>query len=56
MTSANTNFDEIITTTLKNRTQSGVFADNVTNNNSLLRELNKKGNIQLEDGGQTLVQ
>jgi len=54
MAFANPNFDEIITTTLKNR--SGQVADNVTNNNALLRVLNSKGNIQLEDGGQTLVQ
>lgn len=54
MASANTNFDEIVTTTLKNRT--GKIADNVTANNALLRELSKKGNIMLEDGGQTLVE
>jgi len=54
MASANTNFDEIITTTLKNR--SGKVADNVTNNNAFLRLCSKKGNVQLEDGGQTLVQ
>ena len=54
MASANPNFDEIITTTLKNRT--GKIEDNVTNNNALLSVLNEKGNIMLEDGGQTLVQ
>lgn len=54
MASANSNFDEIITTTLRNRR--GKIADNVTNNNALLRELDKKGNIQLEDGGRTLVE
>lgn len=54
MAFANSNFDEIITTTLKNRT--GKLADNVTNNNALLRFLNENGNIMLEDGGQTLVQ
>ncbi|MDB4725949.1 phage major capsid protein [bacterium] len=53
-TSANPNFDEIITTTLKNRT--GKIADNVTNNNALLRVLSSKGNMMLEDGGQTLVE
>ncbi len=54
MTSANTDFDEIITTTLRNRR--GKIADNVTNNNALLRELSTKGNMQLEDGGRTLVE
>jgi len=54
MASANSNFDEIITTTLRNRT--GKIADNVTNNNALLRTLNEKGNIMLEDGGRTLVE
>lgn len=54
MASANSNFDEIVTTTLKNRT--GKIADNVTANNALLRELSKKGNMMLEDGGQTLVE
>lgn len=54
MASPNSNFDEIITTTLRNRR--GKIADNVTNNNALLRELDKKGNIQLEDGGRTLVE
>ena len=51
---ANSNFDEIVTTTLKNRT--GKIADNVTANNALLRELSRKGNMMLEDGGQTLVE
>lgn len=51
---ANVDFDGVITTTLKNRT--GQIADNVTENNALLRTLNMKGNIKLEDGGETLVQ
>ena len=54
MAFANSNFDAIVTTTLKNRT--GKVADNVTANNSVLAELSKKGNIMLEDGGQSLVQ
>ncbi len=54
MAFANSNFDEIITTTLKNR--SGKMADNVSNNNALLRFLRENGNTSLEDGGETLVQ
>ena len=54
MAFANSNFDAIVTTTLKNRT--GKVADNVTANNSVLAELSRKGNIMLEDGGQSLVQ
>ena len=54
MASANPNFSEIITTTLKNR--QGVIADNISNNNALLARLRRNGNTMLEDGGQTLVQ
>lgn len=50
---ANAAFDELITTTLKNRT--GKLADNVTNNNALLRFLSENGNISLLDGGETIV-
>lgn len=51
---ANANFSEIITTTLKNR--SGVLADNVSENNALLRELRKSGKVKPFRGGQTIVQ
>lgn len=54
MAFANSDFDEIITTTLKNR--SGKMADNVSNNNALLRFLRESGNTMIEDGGETLVQ
>lgn len=54
MASANTNWSEILTTTLENF--SGVIADNVSNNNALLTMLNKSGNIMLEDGGESIVQ
>ncbi len=53
MAFANAAFDEIITTTLKNRT--GQLADNVLNNNALLRHLQERGNISLVDGGEKLV-
>ncbi len=54
MAFANPNFDEIFTTTLKNR--SGEIANNVENNNALLRMLRERGNTTTVDGGQTLVQ
>ena len=53
MAFANSDFDEIITTTLKNR--SGKMADNVSNNDALLRFLRESGNTMIEDGGETLV-
>ena len=47
------NLSELITTTLRNRSQ--IFADNVTNKNSLLRKLKERGNIRLLSGGRTIV-
>ena len=54
MASANTDFNEIVSTTLKKRRKK--FADNVLNHNALLRWLNQKGNIRMVDGGETLVE
>lgn len=51
---ASPGLSEIVTTTLRNR--SGVLADNVTENNALLRELKKKGNVKPARGGRTIVQ
>jgi hypothetical protein len=51
---ANTNFNEIVATTLKKRRKK--FADNVLNHNSLLRKLMAKGNTRTVDGGETLVE
>lgn len=48
------NLDEIVTTTLRNRT--GKLADNVTENNALLSRLRKKGNVKPVTGGRTIVQ
>jgi hypothetical protein len=45
---------EIIATTLRNR--SGKLADNVSNNNALLKRLSTKGNIKPVSGGRTIVQ
>lgn len=45
---------EIVTTTLRNRT--GKLADNVTDNNAILRKMKEKGSLQTADGGRTIVQ
>ena len=50
---ASPNLTEIVTTSLRNRAQE--IADNVTAHNALLRRLKEKGNIQMKDGGRTLV-
>ena len=54
MTTPNTNWGEITTTTLFSRSKK--LADNVTKNNALLRRLNKKGKVKSVDGGQAIVQ
>lgn len=51
---ASPNLTEIVTTTLRNRR--GRLADNVLEHNALLRRLNQRGNVQLADGGRTLVE
>lgn len=48
------NLDEIVTTTLRNRT--GKLADNVTENNALLKRLKARGNVKPVSGGRTIVQ
>lgn len=50
----NTNWSEITTTTLYNRSRK--LADSVTKNNALLRRLSKKGKIKPFDSGQAIVQ
>lgn len=54
VTSPNTSWPEITTTTLYNR--SGKLADNITKNNALLQRLSRKGKIKPFDGGQAIVQ
>jgi hypothetical protein len=54
MASPNATFTELVTTTF--RKHSKEIKDNVSNNNALLQRLMKKGNMQLEDGGLTLVE
>jgi hypothetical protein len=51
---ASPNLNEIVTTTLRNR--SGKLADNVTNNNALLSRLKRNGSIKPVSGGRTIVQ
>lgn len=51
---ASPNLDEIVTTTLRNRT--GKLADNVTENNALLKRLKMRGNVKPVSGGRTIVQ
>ena len=50
----NTNWSEILTTTLYNRSRK--LADNVTKNNALLRRLSEKGKVKPFDGGVQIVQ
>jgi hypothetical protein len=54
MAQPNSNFDEILTTTLKKYSAS--MADNVLENNTLLRYLKQKGQVVLEDGGYSLLE
>lgn len=51
---ANPNFDDIVTTTLRNR--SGKLADNATRSTVLLDRLRRKGKVKPADGGRTIVQ
>ncbi|RAK51204.1 phage major capsid protein [Phenylobacterium soli] len=50
---ASPGLDEIVTTTLRNR--SGVVADNMSKNNALLYRLNKRGRVKPVSGGRTIV-
>ncbi len=51
---ANPNFDDIVTTTLRNR--SGKLADNATRSTVLLDRLRRKGKAKPAAGGRTIVQ
>src|ERR1044072_2724878 len=51
---ASPNLSEIVSTTLRDRT--GMLADNVTNNNAILRTLKKRGNIREFSGGRTMLE
>ena len=54
MAFANSSITDIIATTIQNR--SGVLADNVTNNNALLRRLKAKGNVRPFGGGNVILE
>ena len=54
MASANTSITDIIATTIQNR--SGTLADNVSNNNALLRKLKAKGNVRPFGGGNVILE
>lgn len=51
---ASPNLNEIVTTTLRNRT--GKLADNMSKNNMLLKRMKQRGSIDPVDGGRTIVQ
>lgn len=50
----NVNFDNLLTTTLESRT--GKLADNVSDNNALLKRLKERGNIRPVSGGTKIVE
>lgn len=53
MPSPNSTFTELVTTTLRNHRKE--IADNITNNNALLRKLDQDGQKVIEDGGLSIV-
>ena len=54
MAFANSAITDIIATTIQSR--SGVLADNLTNNNALLKALEQKGNIKTFSGGNVILE
>lgn len=54
MAFANSDISDIIATTIQHR--SGELADNVTNNNALLRRLKAKGNVRPFGGGNVILE
>jgi hypothetical protein len=54
MAYANSSITDIIATTIQQR--SGELADNVTNNNALLRRLKSKGNVRPFSGGNVILE
>lgn len=54
MAFANSSISDIIATNIQNR--SGELADNVTNNNALLRRLKDRGNVKTFSGGNVILQ
>jgi hypothetical protein len=54
MAFANSTVTDIIATTIQSR--SGVLADNLTNNNALLRRLKERGNVRPFSGGNVILE
>ena len=54
MAFANSSISDIIATNIQSR--SGELADNVTNNNALLRRLKDRGNVKTFSGGNVILQ
>ncbi len=54
MATPNTNFDDVITTTLRKRSKK--LADNVSNNTALLYRIKEKGKSRPFSGGRTIVE
>ena len=54
MAYANSSISDIIATNIQSR--SGELADNVTNNNALLRRLKERGNVKTFSGGNVILQ
>ena len=54
MASANPNYSDIMATTIESRSRK--IADNVTDNNALLKNLSLKGKIKTFSGGSTILQ
>jgi len=54
MAFANSSITDVIATTIQNR--SGKLADNLTNNNALLRKVNAKGNVRPFGGGNVILE
>ncbi len=51
---ASPNLSELVTTTQRNRSRT--VADNVTNNNALLRKMSTNGRVRTFSGGRDIVQ
>lgn len=54
MATPNSNFDDVITTTLRNRSKK--LADNLTDNTALLFRLKERGRVRNFSGGRTIVE
>ena len=54
MSFANPNISDLIATTIELR--SSEIADNITNNNAILKAIQKSGNSGLTDGGQYIME